>query len=146
MDPGEDSAALRTCVKKLPLNLSTLEGKIVAAGFIRDAERFAGGAPFRAMGRDPAAPGEMLGEKMREFMAKRPLDLIRRDLDQLRIQNDPAFLPVGQPGGGAERGIPTNRHRERAATGGEKKLVGEVLKQRIRAQAGPAARGLMSLR
>jgi hypothetical protein len=107
---------------------------------MRNAEIGAGFAPFLAMGLDAAAANAVLREKVGEFVPESALHLGGRNFDELWIQNHHSVGPHRHAGSGAERGIPKNAHLQMTATGGFEELVGEILKERIVAQARFAAR------
>jgi hypothetical protein len=72
---GENGRALWTGVEKFPGDSAALEGKVVAARFMRDSQIGTGFAPFLAMGLDAAAADAVVCEQMGEFMAERALNL-----------------------------------------------------------------------
>jgi hypothetical protein len=91
------------------------------------------------MGLDAAATDSVLREEVGEFVPERALDLSGGNFDELGIENHHAVRPHRHAGGGAEGGIPENAHLQVTATGGFEELVGEILEERIMAQARFAA-------
>ena len=74
-----------------------------------------------------------------QAMAESALNLGGRNFHKLGIQHHHAIGPHRHAGGGAERGIPKDADLQMTATSGLEKLVGEILEQRIVAQARFAA-------
>ena len=58
----------------------------MAARFVGDAEIAAGATPFRAVWRNPAAPGAELREQMRQLMTKCQIYLLNAVIDQAWIE------------------------------------------------------------
>jgi hypothetical protein len=105
--PRKFFPAPRTFVEETPLPLFHRKRERVAARFIRDAEIAAGAAPFRAVRRNPAAPGAELGQQMRELMAESAVDF--RAIIVLAepwIQRDEITMRVRAAGGAEEPGVP----------------------------------------
>ena len=91
------------------------------------------------MGLDAAAADAVVGKQMGEFMAERALNLGGRNLDELGIQHHHPIRPHGHAGRGAEGGVPKNTDFQMTAARGLEELVGEILEERIVAQARIAA-------
>ena len=87
------------------------------------------------MGLDPTTAGTVMGEKVGKFMAERALNLGGRNLDELGIQHHHPIRPHGHAGRGAEGGVPKNTDFQMTATCGLEELIGEILEERIVAQA-----------
>ena len=135
-DPRENRLAFRACIKKLAFDAAAFEREFVAAGFVGDAEIPAGFVPLGSVCGDPFPARTMLGQQVCKLMAERALDFAGGDLQQFRVENNPAFAPGGEPCGCPEERVPTNGHMQAAAVRRLQKLVGKILQQRIGSQAG----------
>jgi hypothetical protein len=135
---GKDRGALGTGIKKLPHDATAFEWEIVAARLIGNSEIRAGLMPLLAMRFNAMATDTVLGQKMSQLMAQRPLNLRRRNLKKLGIQNDHSITPNGQTSRSAQAGIPKDTHLKLATPNRLQKLVCKILQQRIMAQAGLA--------
>jgi hypothetical protein len=89
--------------------------------------------PLLTMRFDAMATDTVLGQKMSQLMAQRPLNLRRRNLKKLGIQNDHSITPHGQSSRSAEAGIPKDTHLKFLTPNRLQKLVCKILQQRIMA-------------
>ena len=78
----------------------------MATPFIRDAEIPAGAAPFRAVRRNPTAPGPELRQQMRELMAQSAVDFHGVMLAEPRIQRNEVTMRIRAAGGTEEPRVP----------------------------------------
>jgi hypothetical protein len=78
----------------------------MAAGFIRDAEIAAGPPPFRAVRRNPTAPGAGLGKQMRQLMAESPVDFRAIVLPEPGIERDEIAMRIRAAGGAEKARVP----------------------------------------
>ena len=78
----------------------------MATPFIRDAEIAAGATPFRAVRRNPAAPGAELRQQMRQLMAQSAVDFRGVVLAEPRIQRNEVTVRICAAGGTEEPRVP----------------------------------------
>ena len=98
--------ATRTPIEEAPLALFHWKGQGMAARFIGDAEVAAGATPFRAVRRNPAAPGAELRQQMRQLMAQSAVDFRSVVLAKSRIERDEVTVRIRAAGGTEESGVP----------------------------------------
>jgi hypothetical protein len=89
--------------------------------------------PLLTMRFNAMATDTVLGQKMSQLMAQRPLNLRRRNLKKLGIQNDHSITPNGQTSRSAQAGIPKDTHLKFLTPNRLQKLVCKILQQRIMA-------------
>jgi hypothetical protein len=135
---GQDRRALGARIKKLSRDAAAFEGELMATRLVGNSKIGASLMPLLTVGFDAVATDTVLGQKMSQLMAKRPLNLRRRNLKKLGIQNDHSITPHGQTSRSAEAGIPKDTHLKLPTPNRLQKLVCKILQQRIVAQAGLA--------
>ena len=98
--------ATRTPIEEAPLPLFHWKRQGMAARFIGDAEIAAGATPFRAVRRNPAAPGAELREQMRQLMAQSAVNFRGVVLAEPRIQRNEVTVRICAAGGTEEPRVP----------------------------------------
>ena len=105
-DPRKFLPATSTLIEEAPRPFFHGKRQGMAACFIGDAEIAAGAAPFRAVWRNPPAPGAKLGQQMRQLMAQSAVDFRGVLLAEPRIQGDEIAVRIGAAGGTEEPRVP----------------------------------------
>jgi hypothetical protein len=105
-DPREFLAAPRTTIEETPGGLFDGKGQGVTARFVGNAEIAAGPAPFRTMGRNPAAPGAKLGQQMGKLVPQSAIEFGGVVFAQSRIQRDEVAARIRAAGGTEEARVP----------------------------------------
>jgi hypothetical protein len=106
----QDRRALGARIKKLSRDAAAFEGEFMATRLVGNSKIGASLMPLLTMRFDAMATDTMLGQKMSQLMAQRPLNLRRRNLKKLGIQNDHSITPHSQTSRSAEAGIPKDTH------------------------------------
>ena len=83
--------------------------------------------PLLTMRFNTMATNTVLGQKVSQLMAQRPLNLSSRNLEELGIQNNPSITPYGHAGCRAKAGIPENTHLKFLTSNRLQKLVCKIL-------------------
>jgi hypothetical protein len=133
---GQDRRALGARIKKLSRDAAAFEGELMATRLVGNSKIGASLMPLLTVGFDAVATDTVLGQKMGQLMAKRPLNLRRRNLKKLGIQNDHSITPHGQACCRAKARIPKNTHLEMPTPDRLQELICKILQQGIMAQAG----------
>ena len=82
------------------------KGEIVTTGFVRDAEIGTGTAPLRPMGREAAAAGSKLSEKMGQLVAQGAIHFRLSMRAEAAIEQDARGSIFGSARRGAQAGRP----------------------------------------
>ena len=135
---GQDRRALGARIKKLSRDAAAFEGELMATRLVGNSKIGASLMPLLTVGFDTMATNAVLGQKVSQLMAQSPLNLRRRNLKELGIQNDHSITPHSQTSRSAEAGIPKDTHLKFPTPNRLQKLVCKILQQRIMAQAGLA--------
>jgi hypothetical protein len=104
-DPRKFLPATRTLVEEPPRSLFHWKRQGMAARFIGDAKIAAGATPFRAVRRNPAAPGAALRQQMRQLMAQSAV-YFRGVLAKPGIQRNEVTVRICAAGGTEEPCVP----------------------------------------
>jgi hypothetical protein len=135
---GQDRRAFGARIKKLSRDAAAFEGEFMATCLVGNSKIGASLMPLLTMRFNTMATDPVLGQKMSQLMAQRPLNLRRGNLKKFGIQNDHSITPHGQTSRSAEAGIPKDTHLKFPTPNRLQKLVCKILQQRIMAQAGLA--------
>lgn len=135
---GQDRRALGARIKKLSRDAAAFEGEFMATRLVWNSKIGASLMPLLTMRFDTMATDTVLGQEVSQLMAQRPLNLRRRNLKKLGIQNDHSITPHGQTSRSTEAGIPKDTHLKLPTPNGLEELVCKILQQWIMAQAGLA--------
>jgi hypothetical protein len=105
-DPRKFLPATRTSIEETPFSLVDWERQGMTARFIGDAEIAAGAPPFRAVRRNPAAPGAELRQQMRQLMAQSAIDFRGVVLAETRIERNEVSVRIRAAGGAEKSRVP----------------------------------------
>jgi hypothetical protein len=130
---GQDRRALGAGIEKLSRDAAAFEGEFMATRLVGNSKIGASLMPLLTVRFDTMATDTVLGQKVSQFMAQRALNLRRRNLKELGIQNDHSITPHGQTSRSAEAGIPKDTHLKLPTPNRLQKLVCKILQQRIMA-------------
>jgi hypothetical protein len=124
---GQDRRAIGARIKKLSRDAAALEWEFMATRLVGNSKIGASLMPLLTMRFDTMATNTVLGQKMSQLMAQRPLNLRRRNLEELGIQNDHSITPHSQTSRSAEAGIPKDAHLKLPTANRLQKLVCKIL-------------------
>jgi hypothetical protein len=130
---GQDSGALGARIKKLSRDAAAFEGEFMATRLVWNSEISASLMPLLTMRFDTMATNAVLGQEVSQLMAQSPLNLRRRNLKKLGIQNNHSITPHSQTSRSSEAGIPKDAHLKLPTADRLQKLVCKILQQRIMA-------------
>jgi hypothetical protein len=128
---GKRSAACAAGIEISAFKTDALQRKIVAPGFVRDAEILAGLAPLDPMGCDLTAAGAMLRKKVGELMAQGALNLRARNFDEFRVERDRLGPPASETRSRSESRIPFDGHLEPRTSRRTQELATEPFQENV---------------
>jgi len=123
----QDRRALGARIKKLSRDAAAFEGEFMATCLVGNSKIGASLMPLLTMRFNAMATDTVLGQKMSQLMAQRPLNFRRGNLKKFGIQNDHSITPHGQTSRSAEAGIPKDTHLKFPTPNRLQKLICKIL-------------------